>query len=104
MADSRRGLDTGLRTKDVNLLKQIPILDQVLDGHAAELGDDFTAYRNHTYRVVNFCLPFSPGGEVQLEKIAVAAAFHDLGIWTDHTFDYLQPSVRLARAHLISSG
>jgi hypothetical protein len=88
----------------VNLFKQIPILDQVLDGHAAELGKDFAAYRNHTYRVVNFCLAFSLNDEVQLEKIALAAAFHDLGIWTDHTFDYLQPSIRLARAHLIGSG
>jgi hypothetical protein len=88
----------------VDLLKQIPILDQVLDGHAVELGDDFTAYRNHTYRVLNFCVAFSLSGEVQLEKIALAAAFHDLGIWTDHTFDYLQPSIRLARTHLIGSG
>ncbi|HEV2843617.1 MAG TPA: phosphohydrolase, partial [Thermoanaerobaculia bacterium] len=30
--------------------------------------------------------------------------FHDLGIWTDDTFDYLQPSVRLASAHLAQSG
>jgi len=88
----------------MNLFKQISILDRVLDRHAAELGDDFTAYRNHTYRVVNLCVAFSPSGETQLEKVAVAAAFHDLGIWTDHTFDYLPPSVRLARAHLIASG
>lgn len=88
----------------MNLLKQIPILDRVLDGYAEELGDDFTAYRNHTYRVVNLCVAFSPDSAASLEKIAVAAAFHDLGIWTDHTFDYLPPSVRLARAHLIASG
>jgi len=33
-------------------------------------------------------------------KFAIAAAFHDLGIWTDATFDYLKPSVGLAVAHL----
>ena len=86
------------------VLRQIPILDQVLESHTAELGEDFIAYRNHTYRVVNFCAAFSTGGSAQVEKIAVAAAFHDLGIWTDHTFDYLAPSVRLARAHLVASG
>jgi hypothetical protein len=40
----------------------------------------------------------------QLEKVAVAAAFHDLGIWTDGTFDYLPPSIRLAREWLGQSG
>ena|SRR5215471_2753475 len=37
---------------------------------------------------------------VELEKIAVAAAFHDLGIWTNKTFDYIAPSVAIARRHL----
>jgi hypothetical protein len=36
--------------------------------------------------------------------VAIASAFHDLGIWTDGTFDYLPPSVELARAHLVRSG
>ena len=86
------------------LLKEIPVLDRILDAHAAELGGDFTAYRNHTYRVVNLCLAFCPGDPAQLEKIATATAFHDLGIWTDRTFDYLQPSVRLACDHLTRQG
>ena len=62
-----------------------------------ELGADFTPYRNHTYRVANLCVAQTSGGAEAMEKIAIAAAFHDLGIWTDHTFDYLQPSVRLAQ-------
>jgi hypothetical protein len=81
---------------------EIALLDELLGAHAAELGKDFTAYRNHTYRVVNLCAAFS--GPEQLEKMAIAAAFHDLGIWTDGTFDYLQPSIRLADAHLARSG
>jgi hypothetical protein len=44
------------------------------------------------------------GGRIELEKIAVAAAFHDLGIWTDHTFDYIAPSAALAREHLAARG
>ena len=35
-----------------------------------------------------------------LEKIAVAAVFHDLGIWTNKTFDYVAPSVALAGEYL----
>ena len=86
------------------LLTEISSLDGLLRAHAAELGDDFTAYRNHTYRVVNLCAALSSTDPERLEKMAVAAAFHDLGIWTDGTFDYLRPSIRLANAHLAQSG
>lgn len=82
------------------LLREIPILEEILEAHAAELGGDFAAYRNHAYRVANLCVALSPHGAAQLEKIATAAAFHDLGIWTDRTFDYLRPSVTLACHHL----
>lgn len=86
------------------LLTGIATLDQVLHTHAAALGGDFTGYRNHAYRVANLCVALSPGAPAQVEKIAVAAAFHDLGIWTDGTFDYLPPSIRLAEAYLARAG
>lgn len=78
----------------------IDTLDELLDAHATVLGRDFTPYRNHTYRVVNLCVALSSDAPADLEKIAIAAAFHDLGIWTDGTFDYLRPSAERARAHL----
>jgi hypothetical protein len=83
-----------------NLLKSLPTVEEVLDTHASELGLDLVAYRNHVYRVVNLCFAIVGDGPVELEKIAIAAAFHDLGIWTNHTFDYIAPSVALARDHL----
>ena len=86
------------------LLHDIPLLDELLAAHTTELGRDFSGYRNHTYRVVNFCVALSSGNPEPLQKITIAAAFHDLGIWTDRTFDYLQPSIRLARAYLLRSG
>lgn len=86
------------------MLTEIATLDAILAVHATELGDDFTAYRNHTFRIANLCAAQSSAGEQQLQKIAIAAAFHDLGIWTDRTFDYLQPSVRLAAAYLARTG
>lgn len=86
------------------MLTQIPTLDAVLSRHASALGQDFEAYRNHAYRVANLCAWQGPRAPERLEKIAVAAAFHDLGIWTDRTFDYLEPSVRLARAYLVAAG
>ena len=86
------------------LLTEIPILDELLQAHVGVLGRDFVGYRNHTYRVVNLCVAQSSRDREQLEKIAIAAAFHDMGIWTDGTFDYLPPSVRLANAHLAAAG
>jgi hypothetical protein len=81
------------------LLTSIPTVDEVLEDHAPELGHDFIAYRNHVYRVVNLCVAIA-GDRAELEKIAVAAVFHDLGIWTNKTFDYIAPSAALAHGYL----
>ena len=84
------------------MLTEIAELDDLLNAHATALGSDLAGYRNHAYRVMNLCLALSPSGDRQ--KIALAAAFHDLGIWTAATFDYIPPSVELASAHLAASG
>ena len=84
------------------MLTEIAELDDVLTAHAPALAGDFAGYRNHAYRVMNLCLALSPSGDRR--KIALAAAFHDLGIWTASTFDYIPPSVELANAHLEASG
>ena len=91
-------------TIGLGVITEIATLDRVLRAHAVGLGGDFVGYRNHAYRVANLCVALTPNGRDQIEKIAVATAFHDLGIWTDGTFDYLRPSVRLARAYLTESG
>ena len=89
---------------DPGLLTCLPTVEEVLHLHASELGHDLIAYRNHVYRVANLCLALVGDRRVDLEKIAVAAVFHDLGIWTDHTFDYIAPSVAIARQHLAARG
>jgi hypothetical protein len=86
------------------LVTSLPIVEEVLNAHASELGRDLIPYRNHVYRVVNLCLAIVGDGHVDLEKIAVAAVFHDLGIWTNKTFDYIAPSVAVARQHLAARG
>ena len=75
------------------ILTSVPTIDEVLHDHASDLGYDFIAYRNHTYRVLNLCAVIVKG-RVELEKLAVATVFHDLGIWTNKTFDYIAPSNR----------
>ena len=82
------------------LLARISTIDDVLNDHATALRGDFIAYRNHVYRIVNLCVAFVGRGD--LEKIAVAAVFHDLGVWTNSTFDYIAPSTALAHAYLLA--
>jgi predicted metal-dependent HD superfamily phosphohydrolase len=89
---------------DAGLLTSLPIVEEVLDDHASALGHDLIGYRNHVYRVLNLCLAIVGDNRVETEKIAVAAVFHDLGIWTNKTFDYIAPSVALARKHLAARG
>jgi hypothetical protein len=91
-------------THHADLLTSLPTVEEVLDNHASELGRDLMAYRNHVYRVVNLCVAIVGDSRVELEKIAVAAVFHDLGIWTNKTFDYIAPSVAIAREHLAARG
>lgn len=86
------------------MLTALPTLDALLEAHAAALGNDATGYRHHAYRVANFYWLLAPGDADALEKLSIAIAFHDLGIWTAGTFDYLPPSRALARAHLRASG
>ncbi|MYM68068.1 hypothetical protein GTP45_14685 [Pseudoduganella sp. FT55W] len=87
-----------------HILTQLPLLDTLHGQHAALLGKDFDAYRNHTYRLVNFCAAQLDADDEALQKMQVAAAFHDLGIWSAHTFDYLPPSDAQAQAWLNANG
>lgn len=85
-------------------------IDEVIASHATVLGRDREAYRNHAHRVASFCLALMPAagdrvqGHLEAERVGLAAAFHDIGIWTHGTFDYLEPSVEVCRAFLVSNG
>ncbi len=89
---------------DAAPLLPLSTLDTILGLHATALGADFEGYRNHAHRVAHLCVAQLSGSAEEIEKVAIAAAFHDLGIWTDRTFDYLAPSATLARAYLTRSG
>lgn len=85
----------------LKIIERIPIIDDILGSRRQPLGRDFTAYRNHCYRVANFCLALCAGRDVVSDRIFIAAAFHDLGIWTHRTFDYLGPSCMIVREYLV---
>lgn len=82
---------------------QDAIIEAVFDKYKHLIGKDFDRYKNHAYRVFLNCLLYDDT-TANRQKYAIAAAFHDIGIWTAHTFDYLNPSVAAAESYLIESG
>jgi hypothetical protein len=87
---------------DMEVRREYPLVDDILAPHLGALGGEAGAYRNHVYRVLNYYAALAAADPP--DAVLIAAAFHDLGIWTDGTFDYLPPSVRLARAYLGARG
>lgn len=85
------------------LIKSNPTIEGLLGSYRGIIGRDYGRYRNHVYRVFLNCLLLDdkPGNE---ERYAIAAAFHDIGIWTDNTLDYLGPSMDKAREYLKETG
>lgn len=88
----------GART---DLMGEEYLVDNILDGYAGALGRDRVAYLNHVRRVLRYFRALA--GECPTH-VVIAAVFHDLGIWTERTFDYLEPSVRLANSYVVSIG
>lgn len=81
-----------------------PQLDTMLAPWREAIGPDYTAYRNHLLRLLNFCFALATPDETARRKLEIAAVFHDLAIWTHGTIDYLRPSAALARAWLRDHG
>jgi len=80
--------------------KNIQLIEEILSNWKTEIGDDFDSYKNHVYRMLNFCFALHDFDEEARTKLIIAACFHDIGIWTAVTFDYLPPSILLAKDYL----
>jgi hypothetical protein len=67
-------------------------------------GDDagWDAYKAHAYRVINFARALTPDSSDRDDKLAIAAAFHDLAAFD--TIDYLVPSIEAQDAWLQQTG
>ena len=86
------------------MIRELPILDELLERHAAVLGPNRRAYTNHVYRMVNFCAELVGDDPEALQKIGIAGAFHDIGVFADGTFDYLAPSRTRASTYVDEAG
>lgn len=81
----------------------ISIIDDLMQPYQSIIGTDFDKYKNHVCRVFLNCKMLDNNPENE-EKYAIASVFHDIGIWTDHTFDYLKPSIIKSKAYLNEIG
>lgn len=79
-----------------------PLVDEILQPFRHHPG--LHGYKNHVSRVIDFCDALSPLDEIARTKVTIAACFHDLGLFTEGTLDYLPPSISLARGYLTDNG
>jgi hypothetical protein len=76
------------------ILRSLPLAKEILESHRHRAhGDDagYDAYKAHVYRVVNFAPALTPQASDRDDKLAVAAAFHDIAAFD--TLGYLVPSI-----------
>ena len=79
-------------------------IDGILEPWKEVIGRDYEGYRNHVVRMATFSFMLQPCSPQDQRKIEIAACFHDIGIWTDNTLDYLLPSVHLSLRYLDEHG
>jgi len=82
----------------------IPLLEEILAPWQGRIGEDFDGYKNHVSRVLNFCFALRECDEEERHKLIIVGAFHDIGIWSDGTVDYLAPSIAQANLYLTAHG
>ena len=75
----------------MNIETSHDLIEEILTTWAGRIGDDYPGYKGHVYRLFNFCLALRPCTEEERTKLAIAACFHDIGLWSDQTLDYIPP-------------
>lgn len=79
---------------------ELDFLDEILAPFRETIGEDYEGYRNHCARMLHFHFALGPTTPEQRRMSIIAAAFHDIGIWTNNTVDYIEPSIPPARRYL----
>jgi hypothetical protein len=82
-----------------------PLIDEILDArreYARGQSAAFEGYRSHAHRIHNFVRAISSLSPEDDDKIAIAAAFHDLCAFDG--LDYLEPSIEAAGSYLRETG
>lgn len=77
----------------------LPLLEEILSPWKDKIGAEHEGYKNHCYRMIHFCLALHDCSEDERKKIIIAAAHHDIGLWSEGTVDYIPPSEAEARSY-----
>jgi hypothetical protein len=88
-----------------DLLRTHPLVEEILDSHgehATGNGRGWAGYRGHVYRVLNLARVLVPDRDDRDDKLAIAAAFHDIDAFS--TLNYLGPSICTMDAWLQRTG
>jgi len=81
------------------------LVDEILAEYREAIKGDFDGYRNHVTRMLNFCHYLLPDiSEEDSRKLQIAAAFHDIALWTHDRVDYLVPSYQDCAKYLKAHG
>jgi hypothetical protein len=88
----------------MSIVTRDDLIEEILSHWRDAIGADFPGYRGHVYRVFNFCLALHHPTEDQRAKLAIAACFHDIGLWSAKTVDYIPPSMEEAGLYLQATG
>jgi HD domain len=89
----------------VAALVRHPLIDDILDARREYARGDtaaFEGYRNHAHRVYTFARSIASLSPEDQDKLAIAAAFHDLCVFDG--LDYLEPSIEEAARYLRETG
>lgn len=79
-------------------------IEEVISPFEELLGKKYLPYKNHVHRISFLTMKLKRELKKDDEKkIAIAAVFHDIGIWTANTFDYLPPSIEAAKEYLLQN-
>ena len=87
------------------ILTTHPLIEEILDGHGDRArGDEagFAGYRGHVYRVFNLARGLVDEADDRDDKLAIAAAFHDIEAFA--SLNYLAPSITTQDAWLERTG
>ena len=77
-------------------------VENILSSFKEQIHEDYFGYKNHCIRVLIFLNYLRPLNSEEREKLIIATAFHDIGLWTKNTLDYLDPSIDEAAKYLKS--
>jgi hypothetical protein len=89
---------------DIEIISNDKTVEKHLNRYREVIGKDYEGYKGHIYRVLTYSLHFLPNlskkeKERTRKVIAAGLVFHDIGLWTDHTLAYLEPSVQRAEEY-----